>query len=210
MVFVAVCALLSCASEDTIIPDREITSATSPYLVCDTTMTCKNNALKCHLRIYKVTPQALSKNDTLKVAEHIINVAHIGNLKDQTLYVSSKEITSNEHTTSEVTENSKNAGDFYWTEKTQLHTLQPYWGDLSHKDKISVKSTEVDYAKGEKSFHYNFNTELKKVYDEIVYEEDVASTTPNYLGTRILCVEGWCSGIKFASSTGKVTLIQSN
>lgn len=210
MAFAVVSALSSCASEETFVPDREISSATSPYLACDTTMTAKDNALKCHLKIYKVTPQALTKNDTLMVAERIINVAHIGNLKDQTLYVSSREITSNEHTTSEVTENVKNVGDFYWTEKTQFHTLQPFWGELSHRDKVSVKSTEVDYVKGEKSFHYTFNTELKKAYDEIIYEKDVASTTPNYLGTRVLCIEGWCNGIKFASSTGKVTLIQSN
>ena len=211
LMFCLVCVVIatSCASEQTF--DPEITVVTTPYLIADTVMSVKDNALKCKLIIKKVTPQGINGNDTTKVAQRSLTVAQMGFPGDNELLVLSNEMTSNTHTESEVTETDGNYNDFFWTEKKVTHSFRAEWNHnhlkVGHSDNIIVYSTDFVYASGEKMFKFDFKTELKVVQNDVIYDAS-RSSDPNYLGTRILTIEGWCNGKKFTSSTGKITLKQ--
>ena len=209
MVIVMCASFISCAGELGEIPD--LTDADDPYLYADTTMSVKDGKLSCKLRILKVTPKALNQNDTTFVTQRTLGIAEIGSPGSQTLKVISQEMTSNTYDIGEITTESGGSNDFYWEVKRQPHTFNAQWFhdgvEVGHSDELMAVSTTFSYIKGAKEYKYDFITELKVIQNEVIFEETM-STEPNYLGTRVLTVEGWCNGNRFTTKTGKTILLQ--
>ena len=181
-----------------------------PYYVCEPIYTYETNSIKGKFIVKKITPHTLVEDEVEVIAQRTLTVATIGKPGDETLRVFSNQMSSNVHTSSNTTETTGEKNNFSWVARSTEHVFIAEWNsnglEVGHTDKIMVYGMTVKYQDENCEFNFEFNTELNVVTNEVIVEKDV--TTEEYLGTRVLTIEGLLNGEKFAEFTGKTTLLQ--
>ena len=187
-----------------------IDQAGEPYYVCEPTYTYNENSISCKFVVNKITPHTLEADEVEKIAQRTLKVASIGRPGDETLYVFTPEMSSNNYTTSEANITTGEKNGFSWTESASEHLFRAEWNsdglEVGHSDKIMLYEVDVKYKNEHFECNFDFTTELKVVKNEVIVESGV--TTEGYIGTRVLTIEGYFNGEKFAEFTGKTTLLQ--
>lgn len=181
-----------------------------PYYVCEPNYTYDDNGVSCKFIVNKITPHAWAEDEVEKVAQRTLKIATIGRPGDETLYVFTTNMSSNNYTTSDATITTGTKNGFSWTETKTEHNFRAEWNsnglEVGHTDKIMLYEVDVKYQDENCEFNFDYTTELKVVKNEVIVETDV--TTEGYIGTRVLTIEGYLNGEKFAEFTGKTTLLQ--
>jgi hypothetical protein len=182
----------------------------TPYYVCEPTFTYNDNSINCKFIVNKITPHTLEADEIEKIAQRTLKVASIGRPGNETLWVFQTDMSTNSYAISEPKLTTGSNGCFSWTESVSEHLFRAEWNsdglEVGHTDKIMLYEIDVNYQDENCEFNFDFTTELKVVKNEVVVENDI--TTEGYIGTRVLTIEGYFNGEKFAEYTGKTTLLQ--
>ncbi len=181
-----------------------------PYYVCEPNYTYDDNGVNCKFIVNKITPHTLAEDEVEKIAQRTLKIATIGRPGDETLYVFTTNMSSNNYTTSDATITTGAKNGFSWTETKTEHNFRAEWNsnglEVGHTDKIMLYEVDVKYQDENCEFNFDYTAELKVVKNEVIVEDNV--TTEGYIGTRVLTIEGYLNGEKFAEFTGKTTLLQ--